>query len=341
MLDSCSNNKSNRKPIVTVIIPCRNEFNYIEISVTSILNQKELPGELEIIVVDGLSDDGTREQLEKLQSEFPNLKVIDNLKRTTPFALNLGIKEAQGEYVCIMGAHSEYAEDFLSNSIKLMEKYPEASCVGGPITSEGKTNFGKAVAFAMSGSIGVGNAKHRFPEYEGFAEMACFPVFRKKVFSQIGLYDESLVRNQDDEFCSRLTSSGGKVYISPLVKSIYYVKETPSKLFKQYFYYGLYKPLALNKVKSKIKIRHFVPLIFVIYLLSLPLAYKFPYWLLPIILYFLVISWNVLRSNLNVKSKLYLLIIYPLIHISYGVGFMLGILKLIKDNWFHPAESKN
>jgi len=341
MLEISSMNNYHKKPIVTVIIPCRNEFNYIEKSVASILNQKDLPGEIEIIVVDGLSDDGTRELLEKLQSEFPYLKVIDNLNRTTPFALNLGIKEAHGEFICKMDAHSVYAEDYLSNSIKLMEKYPEASCVGGPITSEGKTNFGKAVAIAMSSLIGVGNAKHRFPEYEGYAEMACFPVFRNEVFSQIGLFDESLVRNQDDEFCSRLTSSGGKVYISPLVKSVYYVRDTPSKLFKQYFYYGLYKPLALSKVKSKIKIRHLVPFIFVIYLLSLPIAYKFPYWLLPIILYFLVISWNVLRSNLNVKSKLYLLIIYPLIHISYGVGFIFGIAKLIKDNWFHPAESKN
>ncbi|MCZ6702477.1 MAG: glycosyltransferase family 2 protein [Ignavibacteria bacterium] len=341
MLDRSSNNKNNKKPIVTIIIPCRNEFNYIEKSVTSILNQKDLTGEIEIIVVDGLSDDGTRERLEKLQLEFPNLKVIDNLKRITPFALNLGIKEAHGEFVCIMGAHSEYAENYLSNSIKLMEKYPEASCVGGPITSEGNTNFGKAVALAMSSSIGVGNAKHRFPEYEGYAEIACFPVFRKEVFSQIGLYDESLVRNQDDEFCSRLTSSGRKVYISPSVKSVYFVKDTPSKLFIQYFYYGLYKPLALNKVKTKIKIRHLVPFIFVIYLLSLPLAFRFSLWLLPIILYFLVIGWNILRSKLNVKSKLYLIIIYPLIHISYGVGFILGMSKLIKDNKFHPAKSKS
>lgn len=341
MIEISSMNNYYKKPIVTVIIPCRNEFNYLEKSVTSILNQKDLPGEIEIIVVDGLSDDGTRELLEKLRSEFPNLKVIDNLKRTTPFALNLGIKEAHGEFVCIMGAHSVYAEDYLSNSIKLMEKYPEASCVGGPITSEGKTNFGKAVALAMSSLIGVGDAKHRFPEYEGYAEMACFPVFRKEVFSQIGLYDESLVRNQDDEFCSRLTSSGRKVYLSPSVKSVYYVKDTPSKLFKQYFYYGMYKPLALNKVKTKIKIRHLIPFLFVIYLLSLPIAYKFPLWLLPFIFYFLVISWNVLRSNLNVKSKLYLVIIYPLIHISYGVGFMLGILKLIKNNLIRPAESKS
>jgi GT2 family glycosyltransferase len=269
------------------------------------------------------------------------LKVIDNKKRTTPFALNVGIKKASGDFVCIMGAHSEYADDYLLSSIKLMEKYPDASCVGGPIISAGKNYFGKAVARAMSSSIGVGNAKHRFPDYEGYAEMACFPVFKKEVFSQIGLYDESLIRNQDDEFCSRLTSKGGKVFISPKVKSVYYVKDTPFKLFKQYFYYGLYKPLALYKVKSKIIIRHLIPFIFVLYLLSLPLAYIFPFWLLPVILYFLIIAWNALSSKLNVKSKFYLVIVYPLIHIAYGVGFIFGMLKLIKYNWFSPAVSEN
>jgi glycosyltransferase involved in cell wall biosynthesis len=340
MLENSLNNKGNNNPIITVIIPCRNEFHYIENSVTTIHNQKDLPGEIEIIVVDGLSDDGTREKLKNLQTGIPNLKIIDNLKRTTPFALNLGIKEAKGEFICIMGAHSEYADDYLSNSIKLMEKYPEASCVGGPIISEGKNEFGKAAARAMSSSIGVGDARHRFPDYEGYAEMACFPVFRKEVFSKIGMYDESLIRNQDDEFCSRLTSSGGKVYISPLVKSVYYVKDTPSKLFKQYYYYGLYKPLALSKVKAKIKIRHFVPFIFVNYLLSLPLAVISPIWLLPIILYILIIGLVILISKLNAKSKTYLLIVYPLIHIAYGVGFMFGTLKLIKFNWFHSAKSK-
>jgi glycosyltransferase involved in cell wall biosynthesis len=334
MLDNSSHSKSNRNPLVTVIIPCRNELDYIEDSVTSILNQKDVPGDIEIIVTDGMSDDGTREKLKKLQLESPNLKVIDNIKKTTPFALNLGVKEAYGDFVCIMGAHSKYKDNYLSNSIKLMEKYPDASCVGGPIISEGKNDFGKAVARAMSSSIGVGDAKHRFPDYEGYAEMACFPVFRKEVFSQIGLYDESLVRNQDDEFCSRLTSKGGKIFISPSVKSVYYVRDTPSKLFNQYFYYGLYKPLALNKVKAKIIFRHFVPFIFVLYLISLPLAYIFPSWLLPIIIYFLIISWNALISRLNVNSKIYLFLIYPIIHIAYGIGFIFGMLKLMKYSWF-------
>ena len=334
-------NSYHKKPIVTVIIPCRNEVDYIEDCIISILDQKILIGEIEIVVVDGISNDGTKELLARIQSIHSNVIVINNERKITPVALNLGIKEAKGKFICIMGAHAKYDENYLSNSIKIMNKLPEAYCVGGPITSKGKTNFGKAVAYVMSSSFGVGNANHRFPNYEGYAEMACFPFFRREVFSEFGLYDELLIRNQDDEFCSRLTSSGRKVYISPLVKSVYYVKDTPSKLFLQYFYYGLYKPLALNKAKSKIKIRHLVPFIFVIYLLSLPIAYMFPLWLFPVILYFLVISGNILHSKLNVKSKLYLIIIYPLIHISYGVGFMLGILKLIKNNLIRHAESKN
>ena len=164
--------------------------------------------------------------------------------------------------------------------------------------------------------------------------MACFPVFRKQVFSQIGLYDETLIRNQDDEFCSRLTSKGGKVFISPSVKSVYFVKETPSKLFKQYFYYGLYKPLALYRVKSNIIIRHFIPVIFVLYLLSLPLSIAFTIWLLPIFIYLFIIGWSAVSSRLNFKSRIYLIVVYPIIHIAYGIGFILGILKLVKNTWF-------
>ena len=327
-----SMNDYRKQPLITIIVPCRNEANYIEDCILSIVNQKDLPGEIEIIVVDGLSDDGTRGKLVELQTRYSNLKVLDNNNRTTPFALNIGIKEARGEFISIMGAHSKYADDFLSKSIELMEKYPEASCVGGPIISAGKNDFSKAAAYAMSSSFGVGNAMHRFPDYEGYAEMACFPTFRKKVFSQIGLYDETLMRNQDDEFCSRLTSKGGKVFISPSVRSVYYVKETASKLFKQYFYYGLYKPLALNKIKSKIIVRHFIPIIFVIYLLSLPLAFVILIWLLPLLIYFLFIGWNAKSSNLKLRSRFYLIIVYPIIHIAYGIGFILGILKLVNYN---------
>ena len=152
-------------PIVSVIVPCRNEKEYIEDCIKSIFNQIELSNKIEVIVVDGNSNDGTENILKNLLVEFPNLKVVNNPKQTTPFALNLGIMESNGDYICIFGAHAEYANDFLMNAIDLMNNHPEADCVGGPILSKGNNNFGKATAIAMSSLVGVGNAKHRFPDY--------------------------------------------------------------------------------------------------------------------------------------------------------------------------------
>ena len=122
-----------------------------------------------------------------------------------------------------------------------LEEHPEACCAGGPILSHARSRFGQAVSQAMSHPVGIGNAKHRFGNYEGYAEGACFPVFRKEIFDKVGLYDETLVRNQDDELNYRIARIGGKVFISPRAKCTYYVRETPWQLFRQYFQYGYWK----------------------------------------------------------------------------------------------------
>src|SRR5262249_41619552 len=158
--------------------------------------------------------------------------------RITPSGMNSGIREARGRYVAIMGAHTEYAEDYLHTCIELLDEHPEVWCAGGPIVSKGRSRFGQAVAVAMSHTVGVGNAKRRVPDYEGYAEGACFPVFRREVFDKIGLYDEDLVRNQDDDLNYRLAVAGGKVFISPRAWCSYYVRDAPVPFFRQYFEYG-------------------------------------------------------------------------------------------------------
>jgi len=248
--------------LISVIIPCYNEEKFIEKCINSLFRQKNISGDFEIIVVDGMSRDNTRTILERMASSDGRLKIVDNNKKITPVAFNLGIKNSSGEYVCIMGAHSEYDENYLSNCLKLFNEHPEVSCVGGPIISKGRNVFAKAAAMAMSSPVGVGNAKHRFPDYEGYAEMACFPMFKREVFAQVGLYDERLVRNQDDEFCFRLRLNGGKIYISPLIVSEYYVRDSPGKLFRQYFDYGKWRIAVLRKHKIPIAFRQFVPALF-------------------------------------------------------------------------------
>lgn len=250
-------------PLVSIVIPCRNEKDYIGACLRSVLTQMPVQGgAMEIIVVDGMSEDGTRNILNQLKNEDPRLRVVDNVKKITPCARNLGILAAQGRYIAILDAHTVYSPNYIRTCIALLDEHPEVCCAGGPITSMGKGAFGRATAEVMSCPLGVGNAKHRFPNYEGYAEGACFPVFRREIFEEVGLFDEELLRNQDDEFNFRIALKGGKVFLSPRAQCDYYVRETPLQLFWQYFQYGFYRVVVLRKHHLPISFRHFVPILF-------------------------------------------------------------------------------
>ena len=248
--------------LISIIIPCRNEEKFIGETISSLLQQECNGFDFEILVVDGMSDDGTRKILSEISSRYTKIRIIDNPLKVTPTAFNLGILNAMGDYISILGAHAEYASDFLLKNLELMESFPEVECTGGPIISNGKNNFAKAVTIAVSNPIGVGNAKHRFPDYEGYAEMACFPTFRKEVFDRYGLYDESLIKNQDDEYCFRMRLKGGKIYISPKVKSYYFVRDNVIELFSQYYQYGKWRIPVLLKHKIPISYRQQIPALF-------------------------------------------------------------------------------
>ncbi len=329
---------SNQKDIlVSIVIPCRNEKNYINQTINSLIFQKNINGGIEIIVIDGMSDDGTREIIKDLSTKDKRIKILDNTKKITPVALNLGIKNANGAFICIMGAHSNYDENYIANCLSLFNQNPAVSCVGGPILSKGKNNFAKAAAIAMSSYIGVGNAKHRFPDYEGYAEMACFPMFKKSVFDEIGYYDETLVKNQDDEFCFRLRRNGGKIYISPLIKAEYFVRDKPSTLFKQYFNYGVWRIAVLKKHKIPIALRQYIPTLFFTGLiffafLSVLLNNLLIGIILPLTYLILLILFStkiLLKNGMGITSN-FLLSVF-ILHLSYASGFIFGLFKNISS----------
>ncbi|TKB67515.1 MAG: glycosyltransferase family 2 protein [Nitrospira sp.] len=336
-------------PILSVIVPCRNENRHIEVSVRSILSQARPPGGIEVIVADGLSDDGTREILQRLAKEHPELRVVDNPRRVTPCAMNVGILEARGQYIAILGAHCDYAADYLKTCVDLLDEHPEVDCAGGPIISAGRSLFGKAVAVAMSHPVGIGNARHRHPNFEGYAEGACYPVFRKTVFETIGLYDELLVRNQDDELNYRLTKQGGKVYLSPRARSTYFVRETVSSLFRQYFEYGYWRVAVIKKHRMPASFRHLVPLIFLIGLVgSLTLAVIVPEGWRPLMLagpcvYVLILCCVGLHLSRRAGWKIGFL--FPVaaatLHIAYAIGFMWGFLQGAQASNVNQSSTKN
>ena len=320
--------------MISIIIPCRNEEKYIRDCIDSIFLQKDLPEVIEVLVVDGMSTDNTREIIKELERKYYNLKMIDNPDKITPTALNYGIKNSKGDFICILGAHAEYDPYFIKNSYEILIKDPVIMCSGGPIISKGKNDFAKAVALAMSSSIGVGNAKHRFAEYEGFAEMACFPMFKRVIFDKIGLYDEKLLRNQDDEFCFRLRLNGWKVYLSPKVKSSYYVRDNIPDLFRQYYEYGKWRIPVLQKHKIPISYRQQVPALF---FLTIALLFIISYYFknifiglfLPVIYLIVLIGFTIYSFQ---KERFSIIKHLPgaifILHFSYALGFLGGIIKL-------------
>jgi len=322
-------------PSVSVVVPCRNEKEHIEGCIRSILSQEYPKDKIEFIVVDGMSDDGTRDVLLRVMEEDSRLKIVDNPKRITPCARNIGIREAYGEYVAILDAHTVYASSYICTCVKLLEEHPEVCCVGGPIISMGKGFFGRATAAAMSHPLGVGNAKHRFPNYEGYAEGACFPVFRKEIFDKVGFFDEDLVRNQDDEFNFRVALSGEKVFLSPRAQCTYYVRESPAELFWQFFQYGFYRVVVLRKHRLPISLRHFVPIIFfsLVCVASLSGFWLSGWWNLIAVSLPMVYVLTLIMAGISLRGKLGILVglVFPFaaatIHFAYAVGFAWAFFK--------------
>jgi len=256
---------------VTAIVPCRNELASIESCVLSILGQEQCDGGIEVIVVDGLSDDGTPAILNLLALEYPSLTVFTNPKRTMPTGVNIGIQAARGRYIAIMGAHNRYAPDYLRQGVQVLEE-TNADNVGGSMICEGRSHVQRAIALAHHSKFSVGGARWHNPDYEGPAETVFGGVYRREVFERIGLFDEEMVRNQDDEFNLRLIQHGGRIWHSPRIRSWYSPRQSLTALFRQYVQYGYWRVRVIQKRKAAASPRRFIPGLFVFLLLALPLA---------------------------------------------------------------------
>ena len=250
-------------PAVSAVVPCRNEARGIEACIRSILDQEPPPGGFEVIVADGLSDDGTREILDRIRAGDPRLQVVDNPERITPCAMNAGIRAARGRYIAIMGAHNRYAPDYLRRCVETLEQ-TAADDVGGAVFAEATTYVERAVAASHHSRFSVGGSRWHDPAYEGPADTVWGGCYRREVFARIGLFDEELVRNQDDELNLRLTRSGGRIWQSPRIRSCYTPRGSLGALFGQYRQYGYWKVRVIRKHRLPASPRHLVPGAFVL-----------------------------------------------------------------------------
>jgi glycosyltransferase involved in cell wall biosynthesis len=332
-------------PLVSIVIPCRNEKGYIERCLESVLASDYPLDRMEILVADGRSSDGTREFLTRYCAGHPSVRLLDNPEGTTPTALNTAIRTATGAIVIRMDAHVVYPADYIRRLVDGLQ-LSGADNVGGVLETEpgDDTPLARAIAFAMSHRFGVGNSHFRVGTKEQReVDTVPFGCFRREIFARIGLFDEELIRNQDDEFNFRIIARGGRVVLLPHVSCRYFSRRSLAQLVRMYYQYGYFKPLVARKIGRVMTARQLVPATFVAGLVASGLLSP---WipgarLLLVLLVTAYASLVVLCAisairRLGAPAAARLALAFPALHFSYGVGFLLGV----KDHILAPAAPR-
>lgn len=324
--------KGDEYPSISVIMPVRNEAAYIERSLGAMLNQ-DYPGTLEVIVVDGMSDDGTREVVGALAADDPRIRLIDNPQHIVPAAMNVGIQAACHELVARMDGHTRAPTDYLRRCVDLMHA-TGAEHTGGRIIVEGQTYWAAAIAAAMESPFGVGPADWRGAAQTVETDTVPFGVWRRETMLALGGFDEILVRNQDYEFNYRLRAAGGRIIYSPQITTIYYSRQGLAGLWRQYYQYGLWKARVLRMHPGSLRARHLAAPAFVAGLAGGMILSRFGrawrrLYGTALGVYGILSAGFAMRQGVQ-RGWRYLpaiLLAFVTMHIAWGVGFWVGVLR--------------
>jgi succinoglycan biosynthesis protein ExoA len=312
--------------MISVVCPVYNEEQYIGDVLDFFTTAK--PADKEMIIVDGGSTDRTIGIISAWMKKYPSIHLIHNPDKFVPFALNKAILMAKGDVIVRLDAHTKYAPDYLEKIIEAFQK-SGAPIVGGPMRAQGNTNFQKAVSYVTSSVFGIGNSQFHFESFEGFSDSVYLGAWKSDVFTSVGGFDEEMLRNQDDEFHYRAGKYGLKIYQDPAIQSTYFPRNDYTSLYNQYFEYGLFKPLVLKKVSAGFQLRHLIPAIFVSYLVLFPLCMFFPWMMLFLFAYLIINILFTVKSRLPFSVMKHIVLIYPVLHIAYGLGFIAGLKKIV------------
>lgn len=315
-------------PEVTVILPVYNEESHLEECLLSLLGQTFPKEKMEWIVVDGGSTDATPVILEQFRKKGP-FQLLSNPGNPTPSSLNMAIRCAKGRYIVRMDAHSVYHSDYIDKCIQCLEQ-TGAENVGGCFDVRGEGILGKGFAALLSSPFGIGGAAFRSSKESGYVETVPYGTWRKELFDRIGLFDEELVRSEDNDLNQRIRSSGGKIYLDVSIRIIYYCRNTLNAILRIGLNNGNALFHTLRKNPGAMRLRHYIPFLFLFSLVIFGLGTLFhpvfgKVFLTELMLYLLLDLYFSLKSPKNALVTLWL---YPLFHLTYGLGSALGMLNI-------------
>lgn len=321
-------------PFVSVMIPVRNEAAYIDRCLEAVLNQDYSQERIEILIADGMSDDTTRDKLDKIMQNDDRVKVYENSSQFVANGLNLLTSHAKGEILIRVDGHCVIAPDYISKCVRYLQS-GAADGVGGPMRSVGENTISSTIALAMSSKFGVGASSFRTETSQTkYVDTIPFPAYTREIVNKVGPYDEELVRNQDDEYNYRIRKAGGRLLLSSDVQSVYYSRGSLRKLWQQYFQYGFYKVRVLQKHPQQMQTRQFVPFLFVFsIIISIIFSLVFQWgWIVLVGLLSIYMLANIgvsflLSRKAGGQHLWQLPLAYATLHISYGMGFLVGLFK--------------
>jgi GT2 family glycosyltransferase len=319
---------------VRVVIPCRNEAGFIGPCLSSLIEADRSGMDVEVWVCDGMSEDGTRAEVQAISSVHTWIKMVENRARTTPQAMNLGLKPDGYDVGIILGAHAEVDPAFLRANIEVLAAHPVAGCAGGIIENVYADAIGRSIGAAMGHPFGVGGAHFRTGRKEGEVDTVAFGAYRREVFAQVGYFDERLVRNQDDELNYRVTKAGWKILLSPRIKSRYVVRASFSKLAKQYGQYGYWKVYVNRLHRTVTTMRQLVPAAFVLFIaIGAIAAVLFPALRWPYAIGLLLYAAVAIASAVHAADRRpdipRVLAAFMILHFAYGTGYLRGAWDFI------------
>jgi succinoglycan biosynthesis protein ExoA len=328
------------RPYVSIVMPTFNEARFIEQTLKSLQGQQTPGFELEILVVDGKSQDGTPERVRAMAAQDPRIKLLSNPARHTPAALNIGLRAAAGEYVCIMGAHAAYQPDYVLVCLRELLANDAVGCSGKVVTTPANSSLQARLVAWTSGHWFASSSRSVRTQPEGYADTVPFPVMRKHDLLKAGGYNEHLIRNQDNDMNQRLRARGLKLYVTGKTQCRYYARANVPSLLRYAFLSGQWNALSLRTNAASLGLRHLVPLAFVTMLLIL-VAASVGGWALGLpgsaagLLLLGILASHLLigiaaGAGVALREKTpAAILIAPLIlafHCSYGMGTLDGIL---------------